>query len=308
MKTKVWIALLAIYIVWGSTYLGIRFAVETIPPFLSAGIRFLVSGLILFTWRRLSGDPAPTPNQWKSALIVGLLLLLGGNGILSWAEKSVPSGIAALLVGTIPLFLVLVEALRPGGVKPGWQQILGLLIGFGGIALLIGPAEFFGATREFYLPGLLACLVAAFLWSLGSIYNRGADLPKSTLLFTGMEMLMGSIGLLVASFALGEWTGFNPGGVSIQSMLGLIYLIAFGSLIGFVSYGWLLRNAPISLVATYAYVNPIVAILLGSWLASESLNARILIASAIIISSVVLINTSKKAEAIQKEEVTSSGA
>jgi drug/metabolite transporter (DMT)-like permease len=170
MKTKIWMALIALYIVWGSTYLAIRFAVETIPPFMSAGLRFLISGIILFVWRRAAGDPMLTKGQWISTAIVGTALLLGGNGLVSWAEQRVPSGIAALMVSTIPLWLVLFEALRPGGIKPGWRGIIGLLIGFSGVFLLIGPAEFSGkSATQFDVLGTIALLCAALLWSLGSI-------------------------------------------------------------------------------------------------------------------------------------------
>jgi drug/metabolite transporter (DMT)-like permease len=293
MKLKVWAALLAVYIVWGSTYLGIRFAVETIPPFLQAGVRFLISGLFLFTLRRLAGDPSPTRKQWISASIVGGLLLVGGNGLISLAEINVPSGVVALLVATIPMFMVLVEALRPGGVRPSAGQVFGLLVGFGGVAVLIGPAEF-GGVREFSLASGGIALCAALLWSIGSIYNRNADLPNSTLLFTGMEMLMGSLGLLIVSGLKGEFTQFVPAAVSTRSLLGLLYLITFGSLVGFTSYAWLLRNASVSLVSTYAYVNPIVAVLLGGLLAQEPINPRILIAAMIIVGSLLLVNLAKK--------------
>jgi drug/metabolite transporter (DMT)-like permease len=293
MKTKIWIALLAVYIVWGSTYLAIRFAVETIPPFLSAGMRFLVSGAILLIWRRAAGDAMPTPRQWRSTAIVGILLLLGGNGILSFAEQVIPSGIAALLVGTAPLWLVLLEALRREGVKPSLAAILGLVIGFGGIFLLIGPAEILNGAPQFDMLGIGAVIVASFLWSLGSIYSRSADLPGSSLMSTGAEMLTGSLAIFAVSGLTGEWSHFNFSAVAPHSWLGLAYLITFGSLIGFVSYGWLLKNAPVSLVATYAYVNPLVAVFLGAWLAGEVLNARILVAALIIIGSVVLINRAK---------------
>ncbi len=292
-KYQMWIALLALYIIWGSTYLGIRFAVETIPPFMQGAVRFLISGLILVGWRRAAGDPAPTLRQWRSALVVGLLLLLGGNGLLAWAEQRIPSGIAALLVGATPMYMTLIEALRPGGVRPKWMQVLGLVIGFGGIVLLIGPAEFSDSGQQFNLIGVAACLMGAFLWSLGSIYSRNADVPKSTLMFTGMQMLMGSLGMFVVSAWMGEFTHFNISAVSLRSALGLLYLITFGSLGGFVSYGWLLRNAPISLVSTYAYVNPIVAVFLGNILGQEPLSGRILLAAAIIIGSVVLVNSFK---------------
>ena len=292
MKTKIWTALIALYIVWGSTYLAIRFAVETIPPFMMAGLRFLIAGAILFTWRRAAGDPMPTKQQWISTAIVGGALLLGGNGLVSWAEQRVPSGIAALMVSTIPLWLVLFEALRPNGIKPGWRAIIGLLIGFSGIFLLIGPAELGGkSTTQFDTFGTIALLCAALIWSLGSIYSKHADMPKSSLMGTGAEMLTGAVMLFIVSAASGEFNGFHLASVSTRSWLGLTFLIAVGSLVGFVSYGWLLQNAPISLVSTYAYVNPVVAVFLGSWLASEPLTSRLLLAAVIIIGSVIFINS-----------------
>lgn len=300
MKTKIWTALIALYIVWGSTYLAIRFAVETIPPFMSAGLRFLASGVILLAWRRAAGDEWPTRNQWKSVSIIGILLLLGGNGLVSFAEQRIASGIAALIVGTVPLWLVLIEALRPAGVKPTWQAVVGLLVGFIGIYLLVGPSELKQGGLQFDVTGTVAVIAASFVWSLGSIYSRGADVPKSTLMMTGGEMLTGSIALFIVSGLTGEWRGFSFTQVSLNSWIGLAYLITFGSLIGFVSYGWLLHNAPISLVATYAYVNPLVAVFLGNLLAQEPLSARTLIASGIIIGSVIFINRARRPE-VRKE-------
>ncbi len=274
MKTKLWIALLALYIVWGSTYLAIRFAVETLPPFLHASIRFLVSGAILFVWRRATGDPVPTKGNWKATAIVGT--------------------IAALVIATAPFWLVLFEAFRSGGVKPTARSILGLVIGFGGVFILIGPSEITGAQHKFDTFGVIVLLIAPVLWSLGSIYAKGADMPKSSLLSTGMQMLAGAAALFIVSAATGELRGFSFGDVSMRSWWGLIYLITFGSLVGFVAYGWLLHNAPISLVSTYAYVNPIVAVFLGWLLAGEMLNGRIAVASAIIIGSVILINWARQ--------------
>jgi drug/metabolite transporter (DMT)-like permease len=295
MKSRIWTALIALYIVWGSTYLAIRFAVETLPPFLSAGLRFLISGAILVVWRLSAGDPAPTRRQWISTGLVGLALLLGGNGLVSWAEQRVPSGIAALLVSTSPLWLVLFEALRRGGLRPGWRGVIGLLIGFGGVLLLVGPSQFGSRLgSQFDTLGTIALFFAALLWSIGSIYSKITDMPGSSLLATGMEMLTGSLGLFLVSLALGEFHGFNLAAVSARSWLGLTYLILVGSLVGFVSYGWLLQNAPISLVSTYAYVNPVVAVFLGNWFAGEDLTPRILIAAAIIVGSVVLINSASK--------------
>jgi drug/metabolite transporter (DMT)-like permease len=302
MKTKTWVALLALYIVWGSTYLAIRFAVETIPPFLHASIRFLISGAILFIWRRAAGDPMPSISNWKSTAIVGTLLLLGGNGLVALAEKNIPSGIAALVISTSPFWLVLFESMRSGGTKPNWQSILGLVVGFGGVFLLIGPAKITGSAQEFNTSSVIMLLIAPFLWSLGSIYARGADMPKSTLLSTGMQMLAGSVSLFIVSVLTGELSGFSFGEVSMLSWWGLLYLITFGSLIGFVSYGWLLHNAPVSLTSTYAYVNPVVAVFLGWLLANEELNARIGIASAIIIGSVIFINITRQAS-VRKEVV-----
>src|SRR5262245_51708023 len=287
MKTKIWIALLALYIVWGSTYLAIRFSVETIPPFLHAALRFLISGAILFIWRRMAGDPAPTLSNWKSTAIVGAALLLGGNGLVAWAEQSVPSGIAALMIATSPFWLTLFESFRAGGIKPTWQAILGLVVGFGGVFLLIGPAEITGAEESFDTFGIILLVLAPFFWSLGSIYAKNADMPKSTLLSTGMQMITGAVALFIVSLVRSELNGFSPGLVSMRSWLGLAYLITFGSLVGFVSYGWLLHNAPVSLMSTYAYVNPVVAVFLGWFLANEELNARIGIASAIIIGAVI---------------------
>jgi drug/metabolite transporter (DMT)-like permease len=294
MKTKVWLALLALYIVWGSTYLAIRFAVETLPPFLHGSIRFLISGAILVLWRRAAGDPMPTAGNWKSTAIVGTLLLLGGNGLVALAEKNIPSGIAALVISTSPFWLVLFEAMRSGGTKPNWQSILGLVVGFLGVFMLIGPAEITGSGQHFDTASVIMLLIAPFLWSLGSIYARGADMPRSTLMSTGMQMLAGSVSLFFVSLLTGELKGFSFAEVSANSWWGLLYLITFGSLVGFVSYGWLLQNAPISLTSTYAYVNPVVAVFLGWLLANEELNARIGIASAIIIGSVIFINMARQ--------------
>lgn len=300
MKTKIWIALITLYIVWGSTYFGIKVAIETIPPFFHAGVRFLISGLILVIWQRAVGSVMPTRNQWISTFIIGNLLLLGGNGLVAWAELTIPSGIAALIIGSVPLFLVIMEALRPKGVKPNWQSIVGLIIGFIGIFILVGPAEIAGGETRLNPFGVIALLSACLFWAIGSIYSKTADLPKSTLMTTGAEMLMGSIGLFFISLITGELNGWNPAEVSTRSLIGLIYLITIGSIIGFGSYIWLLQNAPISLVATYAYVNPIVAVLLGYFFGNEILEPRIWLATAIIIGAVAFINNKSKSQ-IKKE-------
>lgn len=300
MKTKIWIALIALYIVWGSTYLGIKVAIETIPPFFHGAVRFLVSGLLILAWQKTSGQEFPTRSQWKSTFIIGNLLLLGGNGLVSWAEQFIPSGVAALIIASVPLSLVILEALRPGGVKPTWQAIVGLVIGFIGIFILAGPAEISGSTTDLNPFGVIALLSATILWATGSIYSKSADLPKSSLITTGAEMLMGSIGLFAVSVLTGELNGWNPADVSGRSLVGLVYLITVGSIIGFGSYIWLLANAPISLVATYAYVNPIVAVILGYLFGNEALEPRIYLATAIIIGAVIFINRRGKPQ-VQKE-------
>ena len=235
----------------------------------------------------------PTRKQWVSTAIIGTLLLLGGNGLVSWAEQFIPSGVAALIIGSVPMFLVVTEALRPNGIKPNWQAIVGLLIGFAGIFILVGPAEISGSTTKLNPFGVSALLFACLFWAIGSIYSKSADLPKSSLMNTGAQMLMGSIALFIVSLITGELNGWDVTAVSERSLLGLSYLILVGSLIGFASYGWLLQNAPISLVSTYAYVNPIVAVFLGTWLAAETLEPRIWLAAGIIVGSVIFINSTR---------------
>jgi drug/metabolite transporter (DMT)-like permease len=294
MKPKAWAALIAVYIVWGSTYLAIRFAIETIPPFISAGIRFFVSGLILYTWRRLSGDPAPKKIEWRSASIVGLLLLLGGNGGVVWAEQHIPSGIAALFIATVPLWMVLIDSLRPGGKRVNLLTWVGVLVGFLGILLLANPWQVHTTDNPALDPiGIIVLVIAALSWSIGSLYSRKASLPGSPILGTGMEMLVGSLGLFVTATLVGEWQQFDLAAVSLRSIGGLSYLIFFGSGIGFVAYTWLLRNAPTTVVATYAYVNPVVAILLGSLIANETLQPNEIISAVIIIGGVILMTSAR---------------
>lgn len=301
MKTKIWLALLALYIVWGSTYLGIKIAIETIPPFLHAGLRFLVSGLILVLWQRAAGQKMPSRHQWSHLAIIGLLLLLGGNGLVAWAEQFIPSGVAALVIASQPAFLVIIEALRPGGSNPTWRAVIGLLIGFAGIFILLGPQSLTGSQHSFDGWGVAALLGACTFWGIGSTFSKGADLPSSSLMATGAEMLVGSIGLFLVSALLGEWRGWSPMQISARSLYGLLYLITVGSIVGFGSYIWLLKRAPLPLVSTYAYVNPIIATLLGAWLGSEPLEPRIGLAAAIIIGAIIFINTQAKPVKIRKE-------
>jgi drug/metabolite transporter (DMT)-like permease len=290
MSSSMWLALISLYIAWGSTYLAIRFAVESLPPFFMAGTRFLVAGLIVYIWRRLRGDPAPTRRQWRSAIIIGFFMLLGGIGVVSWAEQYVASGITALIVAAVPLWIVLVDALRPGGKRPSWQTACGVLVGLAGILILVGPTVGSGNQAGTQLAGMIALLLATLSWAIGSVYSRGAELPRSPLLGTGMEMLAGSLGLFIVGLAAGEAGSLSLAAVSARSLLGLAYLILIGSLVGFAAYTWLLRVAPTSTVATYALVNPIVAVILGSVLAQEVLSTRLLIAIPVVLSAVALIH------------------
>jgi drug/metabolite transporter (DMT)-like permease len=305
MKLKIWVGMLVLYIVWGTTYLAIRFAVETMPPFLMAATRFIIPGVILYAWRRLRGDQPPTRNEWRSAAIVALLLLVGGNGLVTWAEQFVPSGITALIVASAPIWMVLIDALRPGGRWPSFQTVFGVLLGFAGITLLIWN-DFNGSTGSIALAGMVALVLASIFWAAGSIYNRNACLPQSALLGTGMEFLVGGAALALLATVTGEWGRLEPSAISANSLLGLLYLIVLGSIIGFATYTWLLRVAPTPLVSTYAYVNPLIAIFMGYWLAQEPLSARILISALVIISSVAIINTSRMTSPQVQEATTPS--
>jgi drug/metabolite transporter (DMT)-like permease len=286
----IWSALVSVYLIWGSTYLAIRYAVETTPPFLMAAARFLVSGGVLFALRRLAGDPAPAPVEWRAATTVGIFLLVGGNGGVVWAEQFVPSALAALLVATVPLWMALIDVFL-GRHRPSVVETGGILVGFGGVVLLIGSPSTSAHGMNSY--GAAALLLASLSWAAGSLYGRNAKLPASQLLGTAMEMLTGGAALLALSLIAGEWKQFDLAAVAPRSALALAYLTVVGSS-AFVAYVWLLRVAPTPLVSTYAYVNPLVAVFLGYFLAGELLTPRVLLATAVIISSVVLVTAPKK--------------
>jgi len=302
LKIRIWVPLFAIYLIWGSTYLAIRFAIETIPPFLMASMRFLIPGLLLYIWRRAAGDPNPTKLEWKSTIIMGLLLLVGGNGLVTWAEQFIPSGIAAVIIGSVPLWIILLNFIKPENRNLDKFVVLGVILGFLGIVLLIGPSQLKNSSEHIDPIGIIAILSAAIFWASGSLYGRDAPMPSSPLLSTGMEFIGGGIGLVFMGGLSGEFSQFKISSISTSSILSLLYLIVFGSLIGFVAYTWLLRNAPISLVSTYAYVNPLIAILIGNRLAQETLNLRILTAAVIIIFSVFIINTTIRKNSIAKQK------
>lgn len=286
----IWSAMISVYMVWGSTYLAIRFAVQTMPPFLMAGVRFLIAGSVLYLVRRAMGDPRPSWKEWRSASVIGIFLLVGGNGGVVWAEQWVASGVAALLVGTAPLWMILIDMLHPDGRKPNRWVILGVGLGFIGIVILIDPFQSVSSKENIDPAGAGVLVLASLLWSIGSLYSRQAKLPPSPLLGTGMEMLAGGLGLLLLGIMTGELERVSLSSISLSSWLGWLYLVVFGSWIGFTAYTWLLRSAPTPLVSTYAYINPIVAVLLGYFLAEEILTFRIFVAALMVVGSVALIS------------------
>lgn len=291
-RAKIVAAFAAIYLIWGSTYLGIAIAIQTAPPFLMAGARFVIAGILLYGWMRLRGAPRPTRANWAGAAVVGGLLLLGGNGAVVWAEQRVPSGIAALLVATLPVWLVMLDWARPGGPRPGRLVIAGLALGLAGVAVLVGPATFAGGARIDLL-GAMVLMGGSLCWAAGSLYSRQARLPESSALGMAMQMLAGGAMLFVAGTVAGEWRGLDLSAISGASLGAILYLIVFGSLIGFTAYMWLLRVAPPARVATYAYVNPIVAVFLGWLVLGEPVSSRTVVAAGIIIAAVALIVTTR---------------
>lgn len=298
-------AFAAIYFFWGSTYLAIKYAIETLPPFLMAGARFLIAGSILYVLARLSKDyEKPSLAHWRTSFIVGTLLLMGGNGCVVLAQHYIPSSLAALLVATEPFWIVLLSWFWLGGNRPNWKVALGLLVGFVGVYLLIGgrgaSGTAAGGTEQIF--GAFLVIGAAFCWALGSIYGVRATTPKSSLLTSGMQMLSGGLVLTVVGSIAGEWTKFSIYDVSTNSWLALAYLIIFGSIIGFTAYSYLLKVASPSQVATYAYINPVVAVFLGWMIAGEFLTVQMLIGAGIIVGSVALITSNNKTKTEESEK------
>ena len=280
-------AFAAIYLIWGSTYLGIRFAIETIPPFMLSASRFSLAGLIMLAAARMRRAPEVTLPQFRTAAIVGSLLMLG-NSLVGVAERRIPSGIAALLVAMTPLFMVLLEWARPGGRRPTLLVGVGLLIGLTGVATLVGPASFGGGAR-IDLVGAGTVILGSLAWSVGSIYSRHAPRPQSAVMMTAIQMLVGGVFVGVIGIMIGELATFHIAAVSARSVAAWVYLLIVGSLIGFTAFVFLLRVSTAARVATYAYVNPVVAVILGWLLANEAISVRMLVAAAIIVAGVALI-------------------
>ncbi len=283
----IWLALVAVYLIWGTTYLAIRVVNETLPPLLAASVRFLVAGGLLFAWAVRRGDgetDRPTRENWRAAAAVGLLLVLGGNGAVVWAERTIPSGLTALLIGLVPLWMALLDRLFFGGrVSP--RAVVGLVAGFGGAALLVRV----NVAGDVDPVGMLVAIGASLSWATGSLVSRTARLPRRPLVGVGMQMLVGGAALALVGTLAGELAGIHVAGFSRASVLALAYLIVVGSWGGFSAYLWLLRVARTSLVSTYAYVNPVVAVFLGWLILHEPVGPRTLLAGGIVVASVALI-------------------
>ena len=291
-RTSLVLAFTAIYLIWGSTYLGIRVAVETMPPFLMAAARFLIAGAMLFVFLKFRGAPWPTAVQWRVNTIIGTFLLLGGNGLVVWAEQFVPSGITALLIGVSPLFFVLIEWAWPGGTRPTALTFAALLVGFAGVAWLAAPWEQ-PAQGGLHPVGVVTILGACFFWSIGSIYSRHAKHGADPFLASSLQMLGGGAALTLAALAHGDFTSLNLSTIAPRAWVAFAYLVCAGSLVGFSTFVWLMKHSTPARVSTYAYVNPVVAVFLGWLLLHEPINSRTLIASAIIVTAVAIITVQK---------------
>jgi len=285
-RAAIFAAFAAVYFIWGSTYLAIAIAIETLPALTMAGVRFLIAGGAMMLWRGTRGDAWPTRPQWAAGALVGGLLFVGGNGGVCWAEQHVASGLVALLVASVPSWMVLFDWMRPGGRWPGPLVLSGVVVGFAGVALLVAPRSGAGAVD---LGAAAVVLAGSACWALGSLLSRRKNtLPSSPAMSVGLQMAMGGLLLLVAGAALGEPTRMDLAAVSARSVLAVLYLTLLGSLVAFSAYAFLLRTVSPASAATYAYVNPVVAVALGS-LAGEALTGRMLVAGAIIVGGVAMI-------------------
>ncbi len=282
------LAFAAIYVLWGTTYLAIRVAVETIPPFFMAGARFLLAGGILLIALRLRGVKMPTRPQWRSAAVIGAFLLLGGNGLVTWSEQKIPSGTAALIVATVPLWMTAFDWLLYRRATPTKRMALGLLLGSLGIGLLVGPGLDTGPAAILWSDWAII-LLAPVLWSIGSLHSRQANLPENAFLATALEMLAGGALLLLAGLLTGEAAQLDLSAISTRSLIATLYLIFFGSIVAFTAYIWLLKTVEAAKVATYTYVNPIIAVGLGWLLLNETVTPQMLLAVVVIITGVVFI-------------------
>jgi len=290
---KVLLAFAIIYMVWGSTFLAIRVGVREVPPFLLAGLRFLIAGLVLFGWMRTKGTVSPTARQWFSATLLAVLIFVVDYGLLFWAERRVPSGIAAVMMATIPVFMTLSEILFLKTQRLTPRLGAALLVGIGGVLVLVSRSISFGDSPIDTI-GAIALIVAAISWSVGTALTRKLPLPSSKAMSSGAQMFAGGVLLMITSAALGEFHGFRVQAVSIKAWLALAYLIVAGSIVAFTAYVWLIHHESPTKVGTYAYVNPVVAVLLGYFLGGEGLSLRTIVGTMLVLVSVVVITTTPK--------------
>lgn len=293
------IAFATIYLVWGSTYLGMRVAIETMPPFAMAAARFLISGAILYAFVRVRGAARPTRQQWRDNTIIGTLLLLGGNGLVVWAEQFIPSGVAALVIGITPVFFVLAEWAWPGGQRPTAWMFLGLALGFIGVAWLAAPWET-AVDRALHPGGLVALIMACVLWTVGSMFSRHTRNPAPPFVASAVQMLCGGVALALVALLRGEVGGLELTAISARSWWAFAYLVLIGSLVGFSTFVWLMKHSTPARVSTYAYVNPVVAVFLGWWILDEKVDEHIVLPALIIVAAVVLITTQRSRVAVKK--------
>ena len=297
-------AFAAVYILWGSTYLAVRVAIDTIPPFAMVWARFWIAGGLLFSWLRLRGHPRATRTEWRAAAVTGLLTLGCGNGAIVWAEQRVPSGITALLVASVSLWMVLLDWLLPGGRRPRAGVLAGVVVGLAGLVLLVGPGALVGRGQVNPM-GALVLVLGSLSWAIGTIFNRHGGHAASAQMSTALQMLAAGLAFAVLSVASGELVGWHPSAVSAQSLAGLGYLVVFGSLVGFTAYIYMVRSTSTAKASTYAYVNPVVALFLGWLLRGEPLTAHTLVAAAIILSGVALITLASVARSTSEQTVGS---
>lgn len=286
-----------IYFVWGSTYLAIRIGVSEIPPFLLAAIRFLTAGFILYAWMIARGEPSPTGRQWMSASLMAILIFVLDYGLLFWAERRVPSGLAAVMMAMIPAFMALSEIFILRTQTLTIRLSLALLIGLAGVFVLVSRSLNLGGAPIDKM-GAMALIVASMSWSVGSVLTRKLPLPSSKIMSAGAQMLAGGVGLTLAAAALGELHGFHPGAISFEAWFSLFYLIVAGSILGFTCYLWLIHHESPTIVGTYAYVNPVVAVVIGYFLGGETIGLRTILGTLCVLISVIVITTTRKKEPV----------
>jgi len=289
------LSFLTVYLLWGGTFFAMRVGVESFPPLILAGMRHFFVGLALYPLLRWKTGIRPSPQQWKTAAITGVLLLFVGNGGVCWAEQTVPSGIAALLVATVTLWMVIVDWLRPGGHKPSARVVFGIVMGFAGMAILVGPARL-GSSGRVDPIGAGVLIAASLAWACGSLYSKHGTLPTSPMLGVAMQGLCGGAALWITAFFGGEMGRFHPAAAPLRAWMAVGYLILFGSCIGFTAYLYILKKSAAARVGTYAFVNPIVALIVGWVLGAEALSPRTLLAAAVILTAVVLVITAPHRE------------